>query len=381
MTLATDQKMSADGLSPTSIRMIELRETVFATWEKQVRAAVDKAAPLSHPILTDTLPAFYDNIAEAITPDYPRQLASDGNTLAAEHGGERARVTAYDYEALISEYQILRSVIFDVLHQDGLQLGHYEIVTINASIDEGIQQAVTAYSLVHSALRERFAAALTHDLRNPLGATATALELVLLLNDMTKLKVVAAKALDNVHRMDGMINELLDTMSFHSGEQLTLQPANFDICEVIKEVQFDFAGSANGRIRHTGPSVWGWWDRSALRRGLENIVKNALKYGDDKAPITVRVDEVHGRLLLSIHNEGPAIPAEEMECIFQMYRRARRATASRQQGWGIGLPYVRAVAESHGGSIGVDSTDERGTTFIIDIPLDCRPHLGAPSVA
>lgn len=381
MTLNTDQKSKTDGLSQTSVRMMKLRDTVFAAWEMRVRATFDKAAPLSHPILTDTLPAFYDNIAEAITQDYPRRLASEGNTLAAEHGGERARVTAYDYEALIGEYQALRGVIFDVLYQDGLQLRHFEITTINASIDEGIQQAVTAFSLVQSALRERFAAALTHDLRNPLGATATALELILQLNDMPKLKVLAAKALENVHRMDGMINELLDTMSFHSGEQLSLRLENFDICEVVKEVQFDLSGAASSSIRSTGSSVLGWWDRPAMRRALENIVRNALKYGDGSAPVTVTASEVHGRLLLSVHNEGPPIPAEEQECIFQMYRRASSATATRQQGWGIGLPYVRAVAESHGGSIALDSTTELGTTFIIDIPLDCRPLLGAPSVA
>ena len=64
-----------------------------------------------------------------------------------------------------------------------------------------------------------------------------------------------------------------------------------------------------------------------------------------------------------------------------MYRRADAARLTGQQGWGIGLPYVRAVAESHGGSIALDSTVERGTTFTIDIPQDCRPLKDAPTLA
>lgn len=50
------------------------------------------------------------------------------------------------------------------------------------------------------------------------------------------------------------------------------------------------------------------------------------------------------------------------------------------QGWGSGLSYVRAVAESHGGSIGLDSSHERGTTFFIDIPVDGRAHAGKPKL-
>jgi len=63
-----------------------------------------------------------------------------------------------------------------------------------------------------------------------------------------------------------------------------------------------------------------------------------------------------------------------------MYRRADAARRGDSQGWGIGLPYVRAVAESHGGSVTVDSGVDRGTTFVIDIPLDARAAGDAPTL-
>jgi signal transduction histidine kinase len=380
MTLASDQKPDTQGLSPTSRRMLALREQVFAEWEGRVRAGLESASALPHPLLIDTLPAFYDNIAEALTPDYPRNTGVDGTTLAAEHGGERARLTNYDHPALVGEYQKFRWVIFDVLNREGVQLSTDEIQTINASIDAGIKEAVGAFALVHGALRERFAAALTHDLRGPLSVASSALELILMVNDPAKMKTLAAKALENVGRMDGMIHELLDTMAFHSGEMLSLTMSQFDIDEVVKEVLVARAGKT-APVDLSGAQVRGWWDRAALTRALENLMTNAEKYGQHGAAIAIRVGETHGRLILSVHNEGIAIPPEEHDAIFKMYRRAESTQASPQQGWGIGLPYVRAVAESHGGSIALDSAPGRGTTFTIDIPVDCRPFVGAPTLA
>jgi len=377
MTLASDQNESPDQLSANARRMLELRDAVFGAWESRVRERLTQARELQHPILLNTLPAFYDNIVESISPGYPRTSAVDGTTVASEHGGERARITAYDHTALIEEYQVLRWAIFTVLHEHGVLLDHEETHTINSSIDSGIQEAVEAFSLVHSGFRERFAAALTHDLRGPLGAIVTALELILITGDPARSKIVAAKALSNAERMSGMINELLDTMAFHGGQEVQLSLSQVDICEVLKEIQVDAIEVHGPRIRLMDCEVQGWWDRSALKRAIENLVTNASKYGQAEAPITIKAYEVHGRLMLSVHNEGVPIPPQEQECIFQMYRRAESVRKDAKQGWGIGLPYVRAIAESHGGSIGLDSSAERGTTFVIDIPLDSRLHLNS----
>jgi len=381
MTHPSDQKADPECLSATAQRMAALRDEVFTTWEARVRERVPQAVALQHPILIDTLPVFYDNIVESISPDYPRTSAVDGTTVAAEHGGERARITSYNHAALIEEYQVFRWAIFHVLHTHGVALDHMEMHVINSSLDSGIQEAVEAFSLVHSGFRERFAAALTHDMRGPLSATVTALELILLTNDVTRMKTVAAKALANTQRMSGMIDELLDTMAFHSGQQLQLKVAPTDIFEVVKEIQADVVGAEGPRIHVSGCSILGWWDRAALKRVIENLVGNALKYGTPDTPVTIRLEELHGRLLVSIHNEGDPIPPTEQECIFQMYRRAEAARHNPKQGWGIGLPYVRAVAESHGGSIGIDSSAERGTTFVIDIPLDARMLPETPTLA
>jgi signal transduction histidine kinase len=182
-----------------------------------------------------------------------------------------------------------------------------------------------------------------------------------------------------------MVDELLHTMAFHGGQQLQLQLSPVAIRGVVDEVLAD-AGAAYGQRFQAvdgdaGGAIEGWWDRAALKRVLENLVSNAVKYGSAGTPVTVKTDAAYGRLILSVHNQGPPIPPDEQECIFQMYRRAESAKRNDKQGWGIGLPYVRAVAESHGGSIGVDSSAERGTTFVVDIPLDGRAFHDAPTLS
>jgi len=281
---------------------------------------------------------------------------------------------------LIDEYQILRCVILDVLHQNDVPLTHSESVAINSSIDSGIKEAVNAFLLIHAAFRERFVAALTHDLRAPVSVISMAAELILLTSKPEKIKIFAANISENTNRIDGMIQELLDSMAFHSGHPLKLDLSNFDICDVAKEVQAQSITTIGSRFEIYGKSVIGWWSRDAIKRALENMLSNAVKYGAPGTPIRIKTDEVYGRLLLSVHNEGSPIPSEEQENIFQIFHRAKSTKIGIPQGWGIGLPYVRSVAESHGGSIAVDSTLERGTTFLIDIPVDARPYQNAPTL-
>jgi signal transduction histidine kinase len=380
MTLASDQNLQPDNLSSNAGRMLALRDDVLAEWIARLRANVKEAEQLPHPILINTFPALYDNLAEAITPNYPRATAEEGSTVASEHGGERARLTNYNAQAVIAEYQLLRWVIFDVLKLNGVQLTDSELYIIHASIDESIRESVSAFALAQSELRERFVAALTHDLRNPLSTAHAAAELIKHTSELSKIKVFADHITDNLNRMDGMIHDLLDSIIFQSGERLRLRIGEFDILETAKEVCAQFTDIHGARFEVIGKMTKGWWDRDALKRAIENLVGNAVKYGAPDTPIRIKIDTVHDRMMLTVHNEGEPIPVEYLESVFQVFRRAAAAKEGNKQGWGIGLPYVRSVAESHGGSVSVDSALERGTTFLIDIPVDARPFQDVPTL-
>jgi signal transduction histidine kinase len=169
-------------------------------------------------------------------------------------------------------------------------------------------------------------------------------------------------------------------MRVQTGARLTLDIKPCDLVEVVRQSLDRFHTEAGERIvlvaagplrAHVAPD--------ALGRAVENLTTNALKYGAPSRPITVTVEETHGRGIVTVHNHGPVIPAEKRETLFRAFQRLTEAETSGKSGWGLGLAQVRAVAEAHGGSIGVDSVPDRGTTFIIDIPLDARPYQVNPT--
>jgi signal transduction histidine kinase len=379
MNLASDEKPDSSILSAKSQRVLELRDTVFAEWEKKVRASIKEAGPVAHPILINTFPALYDNIAEALTPEYPRTSAGIASTsVASEHGSERARLTNYNIQSVISEYQIFRSTFIEVLKQNNVPLSGDEVQLVNSSIDATIKEAATAFALAHSAFREQFVATLAHDLRNPLATANVAAELISHTTDTGKVNELANQIVENLGRIDRMIQDLLDTVIYQSGDRMRLHPSNFDMLEVVQEVCEQSMVLHGDRFEIRGETVTGWWGRDAIKRALENLVGNAVKYGAPGTPIQIKIDAAYERVLITVHNEGDPIPHEQMEMVFQVFRRAKAAKEGNKQGWGIGLPYVRSVAESHGGSIGIDSSGEKGTAFTMDLPIDSRPFQNAP---
>ena len=378
MTLSSDQNPDPGKLSPNGRRMLALRDEVLAEWIKRLRQTVKEAERLPEPILIDTFPALYDNLAEAISPGYPRATANEGNTVASEHGSERARLTNFNANSVIWEYQQLRSTIFDVLKLNGVELDDSEVFVINASIDGSIRESVNAFALAQAALRQRFVAALTHDLRNPLSNAHVYAQLIERATDPVKTKEFAGKIFDSLKQMDGMIQELLDSAALQSGERLRLYLEEFDLQEVVKEVCDQLTAKHGPRFQFTGGTAKVWWDRAAIRRAMENMVGNAVKYSTPDTPIRVNIASVDDRTMLSVHNEGEPIPPDQMEPIFELFVRAEAAKEGNKEGWGIGLPYVRSVAESHGGSVTVDSATPRGTTFMMDMPRDARPFQDAP---
>lgn len=379
MTQESITATDPDGLSPKARRMLALREDVLSEWGKRLRETVEEAEHLPHPILVNTLPVLYQQIVQAISPDFPRTMLGT-STVASEHGGERARLTNYNVQALVSEYQLLRWTIFDVLKLNGIRLDMNEFGIVNSCMDSAIRESVTAYALAESALRERFVATLTHDLRNPLAVAYASAELISRVTDVAKIHDLAGRITANLGRMDEMIRELLDAAVFHAGERVTLHIEHFDMQALATELCDQFEAIHGPRFKLLAESVTGYWDRNALKRAIENLLGNAVKYGEPGGVITLKVESLHERMICSVHNTGMPMQAGEIESVFKVFQRAAAAREGDTQGWGIGLPYVRTVAESHGGSVSADSGAQRGTTFSIDVPVDSRPFRNAPTL-
>lgn len=370
-------------LSPVTRAMVALRRPIIEAWMNEVRAAVPQAKELAPPIAENTLPAYFDTLAALLTPGHSARLLTDLGALASEHGGERARMTSYDATAVIHEMQIFRNVLFRELAHHGVLLDEGQRATLFAHIDATIRESANAFTVVQAALREQFVAAMAHDLRTPLSTAQMAAEMINHTSQDPNARRFADKIVASTQRIDGMTRELLDRIAFCKTGKVTLQIDRVDLAALVREVVQSAEAFHPITLAIDAEPLEGWWCGEAIRRAVENLVNNAIKYGDRGAPIQVTVSTTAERVQLMVHNQGPPIAPEDSESIFQLYRRAGKQglAEGNGEGWGVGLPYVRRVAEAHGGSVMMSSSLEEGTAFVIDIPLDARPFAGAPTAA
>jgi signal transduction histidine kinase len=350
------------------------RERVLALWEQRVRREIPAAAGEDHPIIIDTLPAVLRQLAEALSSEHPRRTATEGSSVAEEHGGERVRMTRFRLEDVIREYVLLRQVLVEVLEEEG-PLTAQERHTLHASVDQATMKSCTGYVLVEASFREQFIAVLAHDLRGPLTAAKASATLILRKPSAEDVPRWAARIVENVDRGDRMLQDLLDAMRAQTGAGQDLQLEECDLVELARE-SIDHLRTVHGDrfVLAAAEPVRGWFAVDPLRRAIENLASNAVKYGAPSRPVTMTVRQVHGRAYLLVHNEGSYIRPEQQETLFRAFQRLGTGEKGEQRGWGLGLAQVRAVAEGHGGSIAVESLPELGTTFTVDIPLDARAH-------
>jgi signal transduction histidine kinase len=322
-------------------------------------------------VLIDTLPILYDDIAEAVSPGVDRPFATSKSNLARMHGQERARMTNYGPGDVVHELQLFRDVIFYELKAQRINLGVHECEIIGKSIDIATREAIAGYCLVVAKLNETFIASLSHDLRNPLHVANSIAQLMQMKWSDPDLISMAKRVCKKLREADEMIQTLLDASLLKTHMKLKLHIDSLDILTLAEEVCADLP-SLDSRINVVGKSIEGYWCRISLKRLLENLLSNAYKYGKPKSAITVTVISFDGRMMLSVHNEGPPIPEQELQRLFHPFERMENVSI---QGWGLGLPFVQSVAESHGGTVVADSAKERGTTFTVSIPIDSRPYV------
>lgn len=370
MNLATDQNLNDDGLSATGRKFVALRDATIARWEREIRSRIEGAEELRSPVLTNTIPAFFDNIAEALSPGHNRRDATSNTNAAAVHGGERARMTSFSPDQVIHEYQILReSIAAEVAGKIELTVNDWAI--IDRSINRAVREAVREFVAIQDDLRSKLAAALSHDMRTPLGVIFNGAEVVQMAPDLTIAKRAAAKISTNAIRLKDMMEELLDALTSKGRDQLPMTLTSFDIVDLVDDVGISYKQPGGVELETALEPVQGFWCRGSMRRALENLINNASKYGDG-TKVSVAAAQTRGRLMLSVRNTGAPIPKERHREIFDYLTRGDTESTV---GWGVGLPFVKRVAESHGGSVAVDSSVETGTTFLIDIPVDCRPYV------
>ena len=221
-------------------------------------------------------------------------------------------------------------------------------------------------------LRERFVATLSHDLRTPMqAATMSAQLLRRKLGDSEIAQHFAGRIIENISRADTMIKNLLDASRLKAGERLAIKTEHCELNDIAEDTLADLATLHGDRfILNAESRIQGRWSRGEIRRVLENLCGNAVKYGDPDRPVRVKLSRSPDGVRMEVHNEGNPIAAGDREKLFQPFKRIDTGLTEERPGWGLGLTLVRGIVEAHGGSVTVQSEPSTGTRFIVTLPHD-----------
>jgi signal transduction histidine kinase len=234
-------------------------------------------------------------------------------------------------------------------------------------------------------LRDWFVSMLAHDLRGPLSAAQVNAELILHHapdepgKSDPKLRRLVAKVVRGLCATDDLIRDLLDVHRVRAGQKLPLKLQPCDLADVAEDVQEELSATHAGRLRlELDRDLRGVFCPVEVQRMLWNLVTNAVKYGEPDHPVLMRLRRQTGGVEVTVHNQGTPIARDELSTVFEPYQRTRHGE-TRSVGWGLGLALVKACAEAHGGTVSVDSSEERGTTFTVFLPSAAKAARSSSS--
>jgi len=221
--------------------------------------------------------------------------------------------------------------------------------------------------------REEFVANVSHELRTPLSLIKGYVET--LLDGARNNPEVSERFLKiierNTNRLDLLIQDLLTISALESGRmKLQLQPV--DLHALAEKVLGDLRARADNksvRLANDLPPLGTHADANRLDQVFANLVDNAIKYGRASGNVIVggkKLDD--GKLEIFVRDDGPGIPPESLDRVFERFYRVDKARSRDQGGTGLGLSIVKHIVQAHGGEVRVESELGQGATFFFTLP-------------
>jgi signal transduction histidine kinase len=207
----------------------------------------------------------------------------------------------------------------------------------------------------HIRQRTQTVAAIAHDLRTPLTRLRFRAE--------QAPEAVRARMVADIEEMDALIGQ---AMAYVRGEAPTDRSERFDLDALAADCAGGFSETGETVTFDGGGELPVEADPAALRRAIANLVANALKYG---GAARVRAFAQDGRAIITIEDDGPGLPDDELEAVFEPFHRAERSRNRETGGAGLGLTVARQAARAHGGEVTVANRPGGGLRARLDLPL------------
>jgi two-component system sensor histidine kinase CpxA len=238
-----------------------------------------------------------------------------------------------------------------------------EVGTLARDFDamaERIQALVTA--------KETLLRDVSHELRSPLARIRMALALA-------ERRAGAAAGPDlarierEAERLDALVGQVMTLTRLRTTDAPRRDIVRLDalVGEVVDDARFEYPDAQIDLVPTKDLSLRG--DADGLKSAIENVVRNALTYGDRSKPIEVRVDAAADVATVRVLDHGPGVPEAELTRIFEPFYRTDKSRDHRQDGQGIGLAITARVTELHGGVVTAANRAEGGLEIALKLPL------------
>jgi signal transduction histidine kinase len=229
--------------------------------------------------------------------------------------------------------------------------------------------------------KSNFVSAVSHELRAPLASVRLLAEGLARdgLADAAKRQEYGRFLVDETRRLGTLIENVLSLGRLEQGRR-PLEIAPTDVHRLVHETvrRFEPLAAERGLVlevndRAGAEPLEAAWDGLAIQQALANLLDNALKHGPEGSHIQVTLerspDTASPRIALAVRDQGPGIPEEDHERIFDRFYRRGSELRRETRGVGLGLALVREIAMAHGGRVWVASQPGHGAVFRLELPV------------
>ncbi|WP_322821619.1 HAMP domain-containing sensor histidine kinase [Chloroflexus sp.] len=243
---------------------------------------------------------------------------------------------------------------------------HDEIGKLTQAFDEMVERLEQNFQA-----QRRFIADAAHEMRTPLTALRSGLEV--LLRGAQDDPQTAFRLIQSMHRdvvrLCNVSEQLLDKARYESGRSLNIQPVTMTDFLVEFTAQARLLAGERRVILESGPPIQVWIDADSVKQALFHLVDNAIQHTAASGTIRLGWKVDQQQLYCWVSDNGEGIAEADLPHVFTPFYRGDRSRSRRTGGTGLGLTLVQSVAYAHGGEVAISSRQGEGTTVTIILPL------------
>ena len=364
-------------------------EDILAQWESIAASFFQVESGISAPLLRSQAQQILEavvteictlqtnekqiNKSKGLIPSLPGAT----ETAAESYGLLRAK-GGFEMKQMLSEYRALRASVLKLWFVSCTTTtpNSDDIVRFNDAIDRALSESTNVFTKKLEEQRNLFLGMLWHDMLTPLQAIQMIAMLLQRTSTEKKVTEAAKRMVECGSLLTGLLDELIQFTKIKLGLGIRIDPTPQDMASLVgEELNQLRVAHPNKKLNFqvSGPTK-GVWDGESLKRVLGNLVVNAIKYGNESSPITIRVAGHAEKVTFEVRNEGTSMDTSTLQALFEPFREGNTIRNYEGDGLGLGLFIAKQVVVAHDG--GINARCEGGeTVFSVQVPT---VSLGLP---